>query len=207
MRNLHRAASRCRNTSPSGAGSVSKDQTIEKARIVNYTDIGGGDGEILLTEIEVTSKGAESRWLLPLAILWEDEPSAALPNRLALARVRRGRRLGLLTDAFALPTFAHCIVAALAAGRKFENPEGIAVFSTDRGRAANRSALAPRPRSIGSAAEQSNSSLTVGDTVMLKIFRRISAGEHPEAEMSRYLTAQGFANAPPLLGDIVRSCR
>ena len=82
----------------------------------------------MLTEIEVTSKGAESRWLLPLAILWEDETSAALPNRLALARVRRGRRLGLLTDAFALPTFAHCIIAALAAGRKFKNPEGTLCF-------------------------------------------------------------------------------
>ena len=42
------------------------------------------------------------------------------------------------------------------------------------------------------AAEQSNSSLTIGDTVMLKIFRRISPGEHPEAEMSRYLTAAGL---------------
>ena len=54
------------------------------------------------------------------------------------------------------------------------------------------------------AAEQSNSSLTIGDSVMLKIFRRIVPGEHPESEMSRYLTAQGFANTPPLLGDIVR---
>jgi hypothetical protein len=34
-----------------------------------------------------------------LSILWEeDAPSAALPHRLAIARVRRGRRVGLLTD-------------------------------------------------------------------------------------------------------------
>ncbi len=39
---------------------------------------------------------------------------------------------------------------------------------------------------------------------MLKIYRRISPGIHPEAEMSRFLTEQGFANAPPLLGDVVR---
>ena len=180
-----------------------KDQTIEKTRIVNYTDIGGGDGEIMLTEIEVTSKGAESRWLLPLAILWEDETSAALPNRLALARVRRGRRLGLLTDAFALPTFAHCIIAALAAGRKFKNPEGTLCFQpTAAGQQPLRAGAEAEVNWL--SAEQSNSSLTVGDTVMLKIFRRISAGQHPEAEMSRYLTAQGFANAPHLLGDIVQ---
>ena len=39
---------------------------------------------------------------------------------------------------------------------------------------------------------------------MLKIYRRISAGEHPEAEMERYLTEKGFTHAPLLLGDVVR---
>ena len=39
---------------------------------------------------------------------------------------------------------------------------------------------------------------------MLKIFRKVSAGEHPEAEMGRYLTAQGFPNTPALLGEVVR---
>ena len=47
---------------------------------------------------------------------WEDEQAAALPSQLALARVRRGRRIGLLTDAFALPDFAREMLAALASG-------------------------------------------------------------------------------------------
>ena len=46
------------------------------------------------------------------------------------------------------------------------------------------------------AAEQSNSSLIIGNTAMLKIFRRISPGHHPEAEMHRYLTEHGFMHAP-----------
>jgi maltose alpha-D-glucosyltransferase/alpha-amylase len=54
------------------------------------------------------------------------------------------------------------------------------------------------------AAEQPNSLLTVGDVAVMKIYRRISAGEHPEAEMGRYLTAEGFTHAPPLLGYTVR---
>ena len=52
--------------------------------------------------------------------------------------------------------------------------------------------------------EQSNSSMIVGDVAMLKLFRRVSAGPHPEAEMGRYLTEQGFANIAPLLGEVVR---
>jgi maltose alpha-D-glucosyltransferase / alpha-amylase len=54
------------------------------------------------------------------------------------------------------------------------------------------------------SAEQSNSSLILGDKVMLKIFRRVSGGEHPEAEMGKHLTNQGFANVPPQLGEVVR---
>ena len=180
-----------------------KDQTIRSAHIANVTDIRDGDREILLAEVEVKTDAAASRWFLPMSILWEDEPSGALPHRLALVRVRRGRRLGFLTDAFALPGFAYRFVDALAAGREFKNPEGVLHFRpTESGKELLRAAAHEDVNWL--SAEQSNSSLTIGDRVMLKIFRRILAGQHPETEMSRYLTAQGFANAPPLLGDVVQ---
>ncbi|MGC2080193.1 MAG: maltose alpha-D-glucosyltransferase, partial [Xanthobacteraceae bacterium] len=180
-----------------------KDQTIRSAHIANVTDIRDGDREILLAEVEVKTDAAPSRWFLPMSILWEDEPSGALPHRLALVRVRRGRRLGFLTDAFALPSFAYRFVDALAAGREFKNPEGVLHFRpTESGKELLRDSAHEHVNWL--SAEQSNSSLTIGDTVMLKIFRRILAGQHPETEMSRYLTAQGFANAPPLLGDVVQ---
>jgi maltose alpha-D-glucosyltransferase / alpha-amylase len=149
------------------------------------------------------SPGATTRWFLPLSILWEDEPSAALPNQLAVARVRRGRRVGLLTDAFALPSFAYTFVAALAAGKELAYGDGVVRFRpTETGRA--QLAAIPDAEVHWLAAEHSNSSLTLGDVAMLKIYRRISPGEHPETEMGRYLTAQGFIHAPPLLGDVVR---
>ena len=180
-----------------------KDQTIRSAHIANVTDIRDGDREILLAEVEVKTDAAPSRWFLPMSILWEDEPSGALPHRLALVRVRRGRRLGFLTDAFALPSFAYRFVDALAAGREFKNPEGVLHFRpTESGKELLRAAAHEDVNWL--SAEQSNSSLTIGDTVMLKIFRRILAGQHPETEMSRYLTARGFANAPSLLGDVVQ---
>jgi maltose alpha-D-glucosyltransferase / alpha-amylase len=183
-----------------------KDQTVKSARLGNLADIGEGGREILLSEVEVKTNETASRWLLPLAVLWDDEPSAALPNRLALARVRRGRRPGLLTDAFALPDFARAVVAALADGREVDNPDGVLRFKpTEAGLASLQAASNADINWL--TAEQSNSSLTVGDTVMLKIFRRISAGRHPEAEMSNYLTTAGFANAPPLLGEIVQATK
>ena len=54
------------------------------------------------------------------------------------------------------------------------------------------------------ATEQSNSSLIIGNVAMIKLIRRISPGVHPEAEMTRRLAFGGFANAPQLLGEIIR---
>jgi maltose alpha-D-glucosyltransferase / alpha-amylase len=180
-----------------------KDQVIKNARIMNVAKIGDEPHEILLSEIEVKTTGATTRWLLPLGILWEDESSAALPTRLALARVRRGRKTGLLTDAFALPDFAYHVVAALAGGKEVRSGDGIIQFRpTETGRV--KLANVPETDVHWLAAEQSNSSLTIGDTTMLKIFRRLSPGQHPETEMNRYLTAQGFIHAPSLVGDVVR---
>jgi maltose alpha-D-glucosyltransferase / alpha-amylase len=180
-----------------------KDQAIKSARLTNVAKIGDDAHEVLFSEIEVKTTGATTRWLLPLGILWEDEPSDALPSRLALARVRRGRRTGLLTDAFALPDFARQVIAALAVGKEVMSGDGVIYFrQTETGR--DKLSSAPEADVHWLAAEQSNSSLTIGDAAMLKIYRRISPGQHPEAEMNRYLTAEGFTHAPSLLGDVVR---
>ncbi len=182
---------------------AAKDQKLKHAGIAYAAPMPGGDRDIVIAEVETTTEHGKARWLLPLSVLWDEEQAGALPHQLALARVRRGRRVGLLTDAFALPGFAHRMLATFAEGGEVATPEGTIRFET-----------APQHKDLLTAAstgdvnwlsaEQSNSSLIVGDAVMLKIFRRISSGQHPEPEMSRYLTEQGFANAPPHLGEVVR---
>src|SRR6201991_340112 len=60
----------------------------------------------------------------------------------------------------------------------------------------------PRPdavvRSMG--AEQSNSSVILDDALVLKLFRRLEAGDNPELEMLRFLTQHGFPNIAELAG-------
>jgi maltose alpha-D-glucosyltransferase / alpha-amylase len=70
---------------------AAKGDTLDTAQLAYTARLPGGDRELLLAEVETTSGGTATRWLLPLSIVWEDEASAALPNQLALARVRRGR--------------------------------------------------------------------------------------------------------------------
>jgi maltose alpha-D-glucosyltransferase/alpha-amylase len=179
-----------------------KDQLLQSAHIAYLAPL-GGEREMLLAEIEVKTNSATTRWQLPLSMAWEDEPNSALPSQLALARVRRGRRVGLLTDAFSLAVFARQMLTALADGERVDTPEGEIVFEP----APDKIDVLRRPTDaqvMWLTAEQSNSSLTVDDAVVLKIFRHIATGEHPEAEMGRYLTANNFANSPALLGEVSR---
>ncbi len=180
-----------------------RDQQIKAARVTHLVNIGDDIDEILLAIAEVRTTGAITHWLLPLAIIWEDQPSTTLPNMLAIARVRRGPRVGLLTDAFALRSFAYRFVTCLALGKEFASDDGVVHFQPiETGRGPLDASLAADVNLV--AVEKANSLLTIGDVVMLKIYRRISAGDHPEAEMGRYLTAAGFPHAPALLGDVVR---
>ncbi|MEO9190756.1 MAG: maltose alpha-D-glucosyltransferase, partial [Acetobacteraceae bacterium] len=182
---------------------AAKDQTPTEARLMALTQLPDADRELLLAEIETGADGTRARWLLPLAVLWEDEAnSAALPAQLALARVRRVSQVGLLTDGFALPDFVRALMRGFAEEARVPADDGEIRFEpTERMRDISLTADA---EINWLSAEQSNSSLIVGDIAMVKLFRRVVAGAHPEAEMSRYLTERGFAYTPALLGEMVR---
>jgi maltose alpha-D-glucosyltransferase/alpha-amylase len=63
--------------------------------------------------------------------------------------------------------------------------------------------LPPSAASRVSSAEQSNTSLVYADAgVMLKLFRRVEAGENPDVEIGRFLARRGFAHTPRLLGTL-----
>lgn len=56
----------------------------------------------------------------------------------------------------------------------------------------------PPPRLMG--AEQSNTSLVFGDRAIMKLYRRLEPGEHPDAEIARFLTTRAhFPHTPELL--------
>jgi maltose alpha-D-glucosyltransferase/alpha-amylase len=181
---------------------AAKDQKIQYVRLARMVRLPYAEREVLLAEVETTGTGGVAHWQLPLSIWWEDEPPLALPTQLALARVRRGSRVGLLTDGFAVGAFAHAVMAGFSEGRCIATEDGEIRFETTA--RAQEVSVDPDVEIHWLSAEQSNSSLIIGSVAMLKIFRRVVGGPHPEAEMGRYLTEHGFANTPPLLGEVVR---
>jgi maltose alpha-D-glucosyltransferase / alpha-amylase len=181
-----------------------KNQTLQEVRLTYIAPFVEGESECHICEVETVTSGGTATWLLPLAVAWEIERAAALPNQLALSRVRRERRIGLLTDAFAVPAFAVELLRRMRQAQRIATSQGDICFVPTPGLVGHLEI--PDEAEINwVSAEQSNSSLIIADQVMLKIFRRISGGKHPEAEMSRHLTAHGFANCPPLLGEVIRT--
>ncbi|HEY4073430.1 MAG TPA: maltose alpha-D-glucosyltransferase [Herbaspirillum sp.] len=157
---------------------------------------------ILLTEIEVHTPHDVSRYLLPLGFIREEDTITALPHQLALARVRRNNRVGLLTDAFTLDSFASVVLELLRENTVLPTPQGEIRFIASAALDAISVGVDAGVRRI--TAEQSNSSLVIGDSVMLKILRHLTAGIHPEIEMGMYLTALGYASTPATLGEVSR---
>ncbi len=56
-------------------------------------------------------------------------------------------------------------------------------------------------RTVG--AEQSNSSIVLDESVIVKLFRRVEPGPNPDLEINRLLTNEGFDNIPAQVGEII----
>ncbi|MBD9579112.1 maltose alpha-D-glucosyltransferase [Pseudomonas sp. PDM23] len=162
------------------------------------------DAAPMLSEVEVSGAEGAEHYQLPLAAVPEKGGAGTdLPQQLAMARLRRGRKVGLLTDAFALPAFSRLVLRMLRETATMQGPAGELQFLPQPG--------LPQYGEIGEEAEvrvlsvdQSNSSALIGDKLLLKLLRRVFPGVHPEAEMGGYLSRRGYANIAPLLGEVRR---
>ncbi len=186
---------------------AAKQQELRSARIALATLLPHAQARphvmpAMLAEIEITTDKGEDRYLLPLGYIREEDIVTALPQQLALARVRRAHAVGFLTDAFALDSFSYVILDLLRSNASLPCPDGeVRFISTDELASLD---LGDEPAIRRLSAEQSNSSLVIEDCAVLKLIRHLAPGIHPEAEMGRYLTQLGYANSPAMLGEVTR---
>lgn len=180
---------------------ASKGEDLRNVRIAYGVRLPEARG-VLLSEVEVEIGDRTERYALPLGGAEEDAPGV-LVQQLALSRLRRGREVGYLTDAFALDALVRGVIAGLRAKLRIEIPGAgeIRFVPTSR---LEQLELAPDAEIRRLSAEQSNSSLVIGDVLVLKIVRHVVGGVHPEGEMTRFLTEQGYTNSAPLFGELVR---
>ncbi|TCU29211.1 trehalose synthase /maltokinase [Rhizobium azibense] len=179
---------------------AAKGERLRRASVVSAMPFPFA-GNILFAELEAELEAHNETYLLPLAVSWDDSQPSALAQQLALARLRQGRRVGFLTDGFAMEGLARGVIRGLCdraviAGRagkiEFLGTAQLDCMSVDDDIQVH-----------WLSAEQSNSSLIVGDMAMVKLIRHIFPGVHPEVEMTRQLTSVGYANTAHLLGEVV----
>jgi maltose alpha-D-glucosyltransferase/alpha-amylase len=180
-----------------------KGAGIASVRLLDHATLKDrfGRDAFLLPRVAVQLRGGGAQhYFLPIAgEEGRDEIEPLLAH--AVARVRRGPRVGLLYDAVSAPEFAHAVVAALRADAMLATSEGGGIRFAPTRRLAEEPSDGDEVRRLG--AEQSNSSIVIADRQVLKVYRRLQPGIHPEVEIGRFLTdVAHFANTPPLLGAV-----
>jgi maltose alpha-D-glucosyltransferase/alpha-amylase len=170
---------------------------IEIARVIM---LGHGATAHMLALLRITAPGHPPfLQLIGLAIAWEDrdDPLERLLSY-AIARIRKGARLGVLYEASADPEFVRTLLAGFSDTLRADLPSEL-IFS--RSSAFAGIDLTADIRRL--SAEQSNSSSAIGDLAIVKVIRKPETGPHPEAEICRFLTETSpFGNTPPLFGTV-----
>jgi maltose alpha-D-glucosyltransferase/alpha-amylase len=145
--------------------------------------------------------GSSDRYALPLTVLALDHAAALLARRPAAAVAwidAEGSRL--LVDALADDDACRGLLAAIDARTRFTLVKGI--VETLRDAAPVVQPPLGRMTVRRSGAEQSNSSVIFDRTAILKVYRRLERGAHPELELGRFLRHAGFTDVPAVLGSM-----
>ena len=185
-----------------------KDQRVKTASVLAHCEVtrppeDGQAAETFMAGVVEAqlARGERQRYFLPLATIWSSADTEARQALVpvTLAELRQFRREGALVDALSQDGFALALMEAIRQGATMRL-EGANEIRCRKTPLFDQVALPERlvTRRIG--AEQSNSSIVFDDYGMLKIYRRLQPGPHPEIEMSRFLVERAeFANTPPLL--------
>src|SRR5262249_28089180 len=170
------------------------------ANLAAGTVLQSGDPGIMLGVVEVTTGRGASRYVIPLGVKWTrfDRIASAAPATV-LGAVRRNAREGTLLDVSTDPEFISLLLDKLHAADTIQAGDRRIDF-----RPTQAFSAMPRPfieHVKANEGEQSNTTALVDDRFVVKVFRRVHAGPHPEAEMGRFLTdVVHYRNAPPFLG-------
>lgn len=125
--------------------------------------------------------GAHADHQLPLAIHAGPDPIATVGST-------------TIVDALTVPAIRSRLARAFARGETFTGPSCRWTFEST-----GDAILNELPAHLADG-EQSNTSIIIGERAILKMYRRLEPGPHPEVEVGQYLTRAGFRGSPPLLG-------
>jgi maltose alpha-D-glucosyltransferase/alpha-amylase len=179
---------------------AAKDARIFSVALRQFATLEGRSTTYPLAFCDVSIGGGEPQsYFLPLSASWgSDKVSSTSPSLpFTLAKIRRGPRIAGLIDAAKDQEFVRDLAVGMSLGGSGQ--PGSLRFTAHPTLKPLAEDVSLRP--IG--AEQSNVSLIVGESMVLKLYRRVRPGVQPELEVAQFLTnVARFPNTPALLGAV-----
>jgi maltose alpha-D-glucosyltransferase/alpha-amylase len=156
-------------------------------------------------------EGEPETYAVPLSAARKEEAQRILTahRRAVIAHLKPGGEAGdspcVLYDAMVDRAFCGDLLNAIGKRRRFKGEAGTVaavpsrVFETLGEMSGTKLGLDNAPIK----AERSNTSVTYGDRLILKLFRHLEEGPNPDLELGRFLTEEAhFPHAPPLAGSL-----
>jgi maltose alpha-D-glucosyltransferase/alpha-amylase len=172
-----------------------KDRTIRDAVMRDtacLTGRGRGERAVLCFVDVFYEESPPETYFVPLAFEETEEGRERLKEHpeavlCALSLGRRGRS-GILYDAIHNSHFPPLLLRLFRRGKELETEHG--TLRVAKVPAVAQELLAPlrEPSARVMQAEQSNSSIIFGESLILKLYRKIEEGDHPEVALGRHLT-------------------
>ena len=180
---------------------AAKDARIASVALRQFATLDGRSTTYPLAfcDVSIGGGGEPQSYFLPLSVSWgSDKVSSTSPSLpFTLAKIRRGPRIAALLDAAKDQEFVLDLVMAMSRGGSRQSSNLRFTAHPSLKPLAEDVSLRP----IG--AEQSNVSLIVGESMVLKLYRRVRPGMQPELEVAQFLTnVAHFGNTPALLGAV-----
>lgn len=173
---------------------AAKNAAPPRVKVVDAIPAGGA--QFCLLRVQPPGQ-AEQMYLLPLVL--ERDGTADDPFR--IAGPGEGPWGGWLRDGFGDDRVVRALLEGIRTGGDGDGRFGGGRLHCGRTTALAEVEAALNGRLHRPGAEQSNTSIRIGDAAILKAFRKLEAGSHPELEVGRFLTEVArYPNTPPLLG-------
>jgi len=176
---------------------------LERLRLPS-SDVPGAGAALFVASFGFNTGEPES-YSLPLAICDPaergDNATAPTDPSLFARLVNSKGETRELADALAMPHIARTLLRLALTGEEIVTG-GSRLVGKPVGDDGQASAIADLPVRLPKL-EQSNSNVVFGDHYILKMFRKLSDGENPEAEIGRHLTERvRFPHIAPLVGSV-----
>lgn len=181
---------------------VGKNRTIRNIDVLDVIPIPETSAHLLLGQIDYTD-GDPEIYVMPASVATgeaAEQVKAKLSDVSVAQLVAEDGTRGILYSAVFDPAFGTALFSAILRRRRFRGRSGELIGSHTR---AFRAAWGASHPDLGPAilkSEQSNTSIAFGNRFVLKMYRRVEPGIHPEIEIGTFLTDKHFPNSAPFTG-------